>query len=540
MTPYERILASLRYEGGGSLLVALYPPATRRDVVHQSLVRRLGEASYSVVTMAVSHQRDLTDAIAVAAAGGDRRPDVVVLYALEDLPAERRQDFLRRSNFHRDTLVELEVSVIVLLTRTVWGWIGNNAPDLARWVDGPVLLAEGAPSDDALALTSRPQSRLDAGRPSEPEEWVDLDEIRGSRPVERLVELVRSNPSAGAYGLVGPPGCGKSHTLRRMAEALAETGLVAPVVADGLSETGGLSATTSPRTGLYRAVLRALLSAAEPEELECSAEPWDRARALLERQDAVPERLVAAIRDVRASLQARRERPIFLLIDSRKPFSAGPARDLSVLSPFLLTLPPSVLFADGGGAVSEYRLEHHLNLDYLPPIPVLDRDGRADPAAVRAVSELVRRRSGVELSELFARADDAERFAVLSAGSPGQVFSLLRQCMAKAEGLPLSRALIDRVAEDELVSLRRSLRPGDLEALKGVRRDRRSDGVRGALLDRGIVLAYQKGNDLWFAPHPVLAEWLEARFGGKAGADRRQAAEVLSSGLPEDWIGRIA
>ncbi len=545
MSPYERILASLRYDRKGSFLVALYPPATRREAAHQGLVRRLAEASYSVVTMAVTHQRDLPDAIAVAAAGGDRRPDVVVLYALEDLPPGRREDFLRRSNFHRDALAELDVSVVVLLTRTVWGWIGSNAPDLARWVDGPVVLAEEA-SGDALAGTRQLQSRLDAGRPSEPEEWADLDEIRGTRPVERLVELVRANPSAGAYGLVGPPGSGRSHTLWRTAEALAETGLVIPVIADGLSEPDGLSEmkAVAPWADLYRMVLRALWSAAEPQELERSVAPWDQARALLERQDAAPERLVAAIRDVRASLEAQQECPIFLLIDGREPFSGGPARGLSGLSPFLLTLPPSVLFGDGEGA----DLEDRLSLDYLPPLPVLDRNGRTDPASVRAVSELVRRRSGVELSELFSRAGDAERFAVLSAGIPGNTFRLLRECLTRAEGLPLSRALIDRVGEEELVALRRSLRPDDLEALERVRRSRRSDGVRGALLDSGIVLAYQEEADVWFAPHPVLAEWLETRFGGRVGAGRPEGGSALSKGvsrggthegLPEGWIGQL-
>ncbi len=531
MSPYERILASLRYDRAGSLLVALYPPATRRDAVHQTLVRRLAEASYRVLTMAVTHQRDLPDAVAVAAAGGERRPDVVVLYALEDLPAERREDFLRRSNLHRDALAELEVSVVVLLTRTVWGWIGNNAPDLSRWVDGPVVLPEEAPDDGALAVTRRLQSRLEAGRPSEPEERVDLDSVRGTRPVGRLVELVKSNPSSGAYGLVGPPGCGKSDTLRRMAQALSAAGLVFPVVADCLYEPEG-----PKRARLHKAVLRALMSAAEPEELERpqTRKAWDQARALL-RQEQLPTAYGKTIGPLRAALQAHRRRPLFLLIDGSEAIFEGSIRELCGLSRFLLTLPPSVLFAGGEAAPV-----HRLNLDYLPPIPVLDRAGETDSESIRAVEALVRRRSGVALSELFSRTDDAQRFAVLSAGNPGQVFSLLRQCLAQAEGLPLSRALIDRVAEEQLVSLRRALRPDDLEALAEVRRSRRSGGIRGALLDRGIVLAYLKGGDVWFAPHPVLAEWLAMRLGGRAGAGRREAAGVLSRGLPEDWIGRLA
>ncbi|MCP4660628.1 MAG: hypothetical protein GY856_34950, partial [bacterium] len=295
-----------------------------------------------------------------------------------------------------------------------------------------------------------------------------------------------------------------------------------------------------------KAALRAFWSSTElsgPETPE--DEPWVEARNLLQELEGAPaavlegrrESLRTLIDDLRAALQARRERPLFLLIDGSEslldrtlPGSQNEelSRCVSELTPLVLTLPPSVLFS-----ADETPLKYRLNLDYLPPVRVVDRDGRPNPAAVEAVAELIRRRSGLELSELFASTADAERLAVLSAGNPGSVFQLLRSGLGKAEGLPLSRALIDRVGEEELVYLRRSLTPNDLEALTGVRRTHRADGVSGALLACGAVLAYQEGNDVWFAVHPALAEWMDARLG------RRTEPVVLSQGLPEDWIERL-
>ncbi len=542
MSPYDRLLATLRLSRSRSFMVALYPPSARRDAAHQKLVHLLAEQDFSVLTMNLSRQRDLPAAIDLAVAGGKRRPDVVVLYGLEDQPVEVREDFLRRSNFHRDALAEKNVSTILLLTRTLWRWLANHAPDLARWVNLIPLPAE-AEVDVEPGVLAQLHSRFEAVRPAEPEEWVDLDEFRGVRPVERLVELVKQDPTAGAYGLAGPPGSGKSSTLRRMAAALSEADVASPVVAECLAEE--IDPMPSPADLLRKAVLRALWSSAEPPGTETPEdEPWVEARNLLQELEGAPaavlesrrERLRTLIDDLRTALEARRERPLFLLIDGSEslldrtlPGSQNEelSRCVSELTPLVLTLPPSVLFS-----ADETPLKYRLNLDYLPPVRVVDRDGRPNSAAVEAVSELIRRRSGLDLSELFASTADVERLAVLSAGNPGSVFRLLRNSLGKAEGLPLSRALIDRAGEEELVFLRRSLTPNDLEALTGVRRTHRADDS-GALIASGAVLAYQEGNDVWFAVHPALAEWVDARLG------RRTEPVVLSEGLPEDWIERL-
>ncbi|MCP4654260.1 MAG: hypothetical protein GY856_02455 [bacterium] len=547
LSPYDRLLATLRLGRGRSFMVALYPPSTRRDAVYRKLVHLLAEQEFSVLMMdlSLSRQRDLPDAIDLAVAGGKRRPDVVVLYGLEDQSVEVREDFLRRSNFHRDALAEKNVSTVLLLTRTLWRWLANHAPDLARWVNGPIPLPAETEVDVEPGVLTQLHSRFEAARPAEPEEWVDLDELRGARPVERLVELVKQDPAAGAYGLVGPPGSGKSATLRRMAEALSDAGIASPVVAECLAEETDPS--PSPADLLRKTVLRAFWSSAEPSGTEPPEdEPWIEARNLLQEIEGAPaavlesrrEHLRTLIDDLRTALDARGERPLFLLIDGSEslldrtlPGSQNEelSRCVSELSPLVLTLPPSVLFS-----ADETPLKYRLNLDYLPPVRVVDRDGRPNPAGVKAISELIRLRSGLELSELFASTADAERLAVLSAGNPGSVFRMLRNGLGKAEGLPLSRALIDRVGEEELVFLRRSLTPHDMEALAGVRQTHRADGVSAALLASGAVLAYQEGNDVWFAVHPALAEWLEARLG------RRTEPLVLSDdGLPEDWIERL-
>lgn len=149
---HDRIAAALRYGRGARLVAVLVPPSIPLLTATSELRRYLRWRGIDTHPVRVEAHTDLLESVETAV---ESKPsDVLVVHGLEALSKTDREAYLRASSFARSRLRALSASIVLVLGTDTWSWLGMELPDLARWVDGPFVLADvgGQPGPRHLQL----------------------------------------------------------------------------------------------------------------------------------------------------------------------------------------------------------------------------------------------------------------------------------------------------------------------------------------------------------------------------------------------------
>jgi len=521
MNPYQRIADIVEHAHTPAFLIALYPGAASLASLRFELPSQLEARG---LELAFSHSDDFEDLVDAAQGGFESRSeaDLVIVYGLEERPLETREKFLRQSNFRRDALARLPGSVLLLLTRPVWAWMARHLPDLTRWVDGPVFLPTLVQNSEDPERLSRLIGEFDPEKPVKGEGRIDLDEVRGVDFEARLLDRVKGSSSAWVFGITATAGVGKTTFLHWAEELIREHDAGLPIfldVIETLPSVFWLRGELEDVVGLAALLsLSELVSGSSATALE-ALESRFQTHEVPELTRGERARLRERLRELRTEVEKQYGKRPILLIDGLDwlldpLFQPSESHDfrtlLSELAPLIASLPARLFFAsDVWPTIARF------DLDYLPPVRVIDREGRADPAGVAALLELLEKRfasAGFSAADIFQNRSDAEYLVWASAGCPKELIEAMAVSLAKAEELPLSRALIDEALSGKRQDLRQMLDLLPHEDLEVVRKTGRvPEGVGSDRLFWSGVFAYRKGLDVFFALHPLLSAELDSR-----------------------------
>ena len=357
-----------------------------------------------------------------------------------------------------------------------------------------------APSPELLTALQR----LDLGRPPPEGCWVDGAARAWGEP-ERLRVLLAAGQRF-RIGLHGPLGSGKSSELERWRGALEGVANVSVARLEGAAQSG---------VGVWVAALSAGL-AALPAGPVASGVREQLSRLLSEAQQGLAQglgalhtRVIAQQAPVYlANVEALSGKPLLLLLDALDLLPPEEADTLLGPNGTLLDpgLPALVVTVPHAWALERPAAQRHRSLDtllHLPPFPVFDRQGRADPAVVSALADgLARRLGGVGL--VAGGVELLERVALSSGGVPRHAVQILRQAVLRA-ALGGGKVDLAGVIEGER-ELRQDLEESARNRLPQLVafRDGGTHQRDVGLVLANVILGYEGAEGRYYLLHPLL------------------------------------
>lgn len=386
-----------------SLVVLLNDYRSANAALLSEVVAELQLDGLALRVVPVGDAVDLSQAVErVVAKGGAQ---AVLLHGLEDRRPEELEELLSATNFRRAALTGQGLPVVVLMTGATWQTLVRRAPDLLRWVDGPVDLSPRAlelrnvdsPEPERQALPGPTRHRRSATDVAEARVHLirlsDLDPSSMTDADREALEVRAVHwPSMPADGptpriVVSPQGSGRTTWLRELERELSRRG-----------ET----------------VVRYDDEAPWPGEWHAGSAPW----LLLDALDGRPDKQATAFFD--------------------HAIRAG--RVVAVTS-----------LAQGLAWSTRWSSsERPAHLELFGP-------GVLEPTSREWLRDVLARRvdrAGLEFDEVFDGRADLERLLDTAEGRVKRLLRMTRDALSKAAGLPVTRRDVERAIGVEQRKLR--------------------------------------------------------------------------------------
>ncbi len=326
---------------------------------------------------------------------------------------------------------------------------------------------------------------------------------RPDNPMDRVCVDLKLSDRPRHYLLAGHRGTGKTTELRRLVDSLAGKHDVHFVDLGELAEL----ARHDPSSVLAYATARIL--ARQPIALGVGA--YEFARMLKESKDPGIDSGLD-----RLSWRSANDPPIVVILDGLERLAGDNDIVLALTGPVPVhTWPVSVICTIPLSAyLSSTFGEHARHFDrsiFLPGITVIDHDGVANEGGLKALSSIIRRRTG---EDTFTP-DALSVLALQSAGIHRELLQLAqRACVVAAlEGatqVSQAHALAAIAGQRNEYSI--VLRTGDFPILQDLMRSKDLPGGSDTsrLIRNQLIVAYANGTT-WFDVHPILRPLVEGR-----------------------------
>jgi len=333
--------------------------------------------------------------------------------------------------------------------------------------------------------------------------------------------LRRLDQGLAPIAIVGPSGAGKSTELVEVARMLTPHRLVAPCLQDHASRPGVQALHGRSLLGMAAGLLVYTARGRSPFLTEAFIQRWQVPGSQDEFKDTSPifAAPVDAWREVFAELRSQGDerRPVVLIDGLERQDDAAIRSSLDAFRPLLTSLDLVVVLParwtsdDAFSSVLDgYRIEA------LRPLPVRAEHGPSWREGRAFLTQIVCKRLGVVAPPDVA-VSVLDRAAEASGGIPRVFLQLVQDAAFYASIAGRDWPEADDLRQsmrDQVSSLRRLLRPGDLAALQSARG---TDGLevdverRIRLLGHGLLLEYGEAEETRVFPTPLLEGLLALR-----------------------------
>lgn len=333
--------------------------------------------------------------------------------------------------------------------------------------------------------------------------------------------LKRLDQGLAPIAIVGPSGAGKSTELVEVARMLTPHRLVAPCLQDHAARPGVLALHGRSLLGMAAGLLMYMARGTSPLLTDAFIQRWEVPGSKDGFKDASPifAAPADAIREVITELRSQGDerRPVILIDGLERQDDAAIRSSLDAFRPFLTSLDLVVVLpARWPGDDAFAPVLDGYRIEALRPLPVRAEHGPSWREGRAFLIQIVCKRLGISAPPDAAVAV-LDRAAEASGGIPRVFLQLVQDAAFYASIAGREWPDADDLRQsmrDQVSSLRRLLRPGDLATLQSARG---TDGLevdverRVRFLGHGLLLEYGEAEETRVFPTPLLEGLLALR-----------------------------